>query len=38
MYPVFELLQFSNNLSGLVFHPVMNVPFQIYSFIDVVCD
>ena len=36
----FELLQFSNYFSGLVFHPVMNVPFQICSFIDVhvVCD
>ena len=34
----FELLQFSNYLSGLVFRPVMNVPFQICSFIDVVCD
>ena len=36
--PSFELLQFSNYFSGLVFLPVMNVPFQICSFIDEVCD
>ena len=34
----FELQQFSNYFSGLVFHPAMNVPFQICSFIDVVCE
>ena len=34
----FELQQFSNYFSGLVFCPAMNVPFQICSFIDVVCE
>ena len=34
----FELQQFSNYFSGLVFRPAMNVPFQICSFIDVVCE
>ena len=34
----FELQQFSNYFSGLVFRPAMNAPFQICSFIDVVCE
>ena len=34
----FELQQFSNYFSGLVFCPAMNVPFQICSFIDIVCE
>ena len=33
----FELQQFSNYFSGLVFHP-MNVPSQTGSFIDVACE
>ena len=34
----FELQQFSNYFSGIVFRPAMKVPFQICSFIDVVCE
>ena len=34
----FELQQFSNYFSRLVFRPAMNVPFQMCSFIDVVCE